>query len=153
MARRLSKVRKGLLLALLAMALVGCRRLGVVDTTGAPSFYCEALGYRLEQRQDAEGHAIEVCVFPDGYECEEEAFLRGDCGLQYTYCARQGMLAERRESPNGATTYVQCRFPDGSFCLDFDFAFYPEKCSAARRAVICDELPGGLCPSTPVPGG
>ncbi len=153
MAGHLSRAGKWLMLTLLATALAGCRRLGTVDTTGAPSFYCEALGYRLEQRQDAERNTIKVCVFPDGYECEEEAFLRGECGLQYTYCARQGMLAERRESPSGATTYVQCRFPDGSFCLDFDFAFYPEKCNAARRAVICDELPGGLCPSTPVPGG
>lgn len=144
---------KWLLLVLAALALAGCRRLGEVDITGAPSSYCQALGYQLEEREDAEGHTIRVCVFPDGYECEEVAFLRGECGLQYTYCARQGMLAERRESPNGGTSYVQCRFPDGSFCLDFDFAFYPDKCREARRAVLCDQMPGGLCPSTPVPGG
>lgn len=43
------------------------------------SQFCEEQGYTLEIREGAEGQ-IGVCVFPDGTECEEWAFYRGECG-------------------------------------------------------------------------
>ena len=44
------------------------------------SAYCEEQGYRLEIRTDEEGNQYGVCIFPDGSECDEWAFYRGECG-------------------------------------------------------------------------
>ena len=43
------------------------------------SVYCEKNGGRLDLRQDASGGVAGVCVFPDGSECDEWAYLRGEC--------------------------------------------------------------------------
>jgi putative hemolysin len=43
------------------------------------SEYCEAEGGELELRADEDGGQLGVCVFPDGSECEEWAFFRGEC--------------------------------------------------------------------------
>ena len=59
---------------------------GSADTTfesppGLPnpaSAYCEEQGYQLEMRTEASG-TVGYCLFPDGTECEEWAFYRGDC--------------------------------------------------------------------------
>lgn len=58
---------------------------GVVPTTDATpdlpnpaSAFCEEKGYRLEIRE-GDGGAYGVCIFPDGSECEEWAFFRGEC--------------------------------------------------------------------------
>jgi hypothetical protein len=40
--------------------------------------YCEEQGYALEMRSDENG-TYGVCIFPDGSECEEWAFFRGEC--------------------------------------------------------------------------
>jgi inhibitor of cysteine peptidase len=42
------------------------------------SQYCEDEGYTLEMRTDADG-TTGYCIFPDGSECEEWAFYRGEC--------------------------------------------------------------------------
>jgi putative hemolysin len=128
------------------LALTGCRDYGKPDVSGAPQTYCEALGYTLQTRDNADGSKTTVCVFPDGSECEETAFLQGDCGLQYTYCAQHSYLPERRlDSENNGTSYVVCHFPDGSICTDFDYAFDPYKCNLTRVTKSCEQQPGGLC--------
>jgi putative hemolysin len=43
------------------------------------SVFCEQQGYRLEIRTAADGSQAAVCVFPDGSECDEWAFMRGEC--------------------------------------------------------------------------
>lgn len=43
------------------------------------SAYCEENGGTLEIRQDEALGQYGVCVFPDGSECEEWAFFRGEC--------------------------------------------------------------------------
>lgn len=43
------------------------------------SIYCMEQGGRLEFRKDKEGNEYGVCIFPDGSECEEWAFYRGEC--------------------------------------------------------------------------
>jgi hypothetical protein len=45
------------------------------------SVYCEARGYRLGTRTDANGGQYGVCVFPDLTECEEWAYFRGECQM------------------------------------------------------------------------
>ncbi|MFO7741814.1 MAG: DUF333 domain-containing protein [Anaerolineae bacterium] len=44
------------------------------------SEYCEEQGYRVEIRTDEEDNQYGVCIFPDGSECDEWAFFRGECG-------------------------------------------------------------------------
>jgi putative hemolysin len=43
------------------------------------SQFCEEQGYTLEMRTEA-GGTTGYCLFPDGTECEEWAFYRGECG-------------------------------------------------------------------------
>ena len=43
------------------------------------SQYCIEKGYKLELRTNPDGSQYAVCVFPDGSECEEWAFYRGEC--------------------------------------------------------------------------
>ncbi len=46
------------------------------------SQFCEEQGYRLEMREET-GGTVGYCIFPDGNECEEWAFYRGECGEEY----------------------------------------------------------------------
>jgi putative hemolysin len=43
------------------------------------SVYCEQQGNRSEIRTAADGSQAGVCVFPDGSECDEWAYYRGEC--------------------------------------------------------------------------
>src|SRR5512136_915896 len=43
------------------------------------SVYCEQKGGKLELRQDASGAVAGICIFPDGSECDEWAYYRGEC--------------------------------------------------------------------------
>jgi putative hemolysin len=65
-----------------ALILGACCRNEVKDTGMAnpASVYCQEQGYTLEMRTDADGGTYGVCIFPDGTECEEWAFYRGECG-------------------------------------------------------------------------
>jgi putative hemolysin len=43
------------------------------------SIFCEQNGGALDLRQDTSGGIAGVCVFPDGSECDEWAYYRGEC--------------------------------------------------------------------------
>jgi putative hemolysin len=43
------------------------------------SVYCEEQGGTVEIRTAADGGQYGVCIFPDGSECDEWAFFRGEC--------------------------------------------------------------------------
>ena len=43
------------------------------------SVNCTRKGNRLEIRTAADGSQVGICIFPDGNECEEWAFFRGEC--------------------------------------------------------------------------
>jgi len=53
---------------------------GDIELPNPAAAYCEEQGYTLETRTSADGGQYSVCVFPDGSECEEWAFYRGECG-------------------------------------------------------------------------
>ena len=44
------------------------------------SAYCEQQGNKVDIRTAADGSQSGVCIFPDGSECDEWAFYRGECG-------------------------------------------------------------------------
>lgn len=52
---------------------------GGVSLANPASVFCEDNGGVLEVRTDSQGGEYGVCIFPDGSECEEWAFMRGEC--------------------------------------------------------------------------
>ena len=44
------------------------------------SAYCQEQGYQLEIRTAKDGSQAGYCLFPNGRECDEWAFYRGECG-------------------------------------------------------------------------
>jgi putative hemolysin len=83
------------------------------------------------------GASTRDCVFPDGSECEEWAFFRGQCGPGGTaegagmpnpasvHCADQGGKLEIRAEAGGEVGYLL--FEDGSECEEW--AFYRGDCA------------------------
>jgi putative hemolysin len=55
------------------------------------SVNCLEQGGTLEMRQDASGGTYGVCIFPDGSECEEWAYFRGECRPQSEMDAEQSV--------------------------------------------------------------
>lgn len=74
-----------LVVIVLVMSMAGCKRDKVTTGSDAQianpaSVYCGEHGGKLEIRTGEDGGQIGYCVFPDGSECEEWAFFRGECG-------------------------------------------------------------------------
>jgi putative hemolysin len=62
------------------------------------SVYCKQNGGRLDLRQDATGGVAGVCVFPDGSECDEWAYFRGECNTA-------------NQAPTSAPANIPTEFP------------------------------------------
>lgn len=81
------------ILTLISLLVVGCTQF--TPTTNSPeeisqteetvglanpaSVYCEESGGTLEIRSDESGSQSGYCIFPDGSDCEEWAYFRGEC--------------------------------------------------------------------------
>ena len=76
----------------LCMTLTGCTMFQIqesqTDGTDMPpnmpnpaSVYCEENGNKLEIQTAEDGNQSGLCVFPDGSECDEWAYFRGECKL------------------------------------------------------------------------
>jgi putative hemolysin len=95
----------GLVLGLSVLVISGC----VTTSSAKPdvglanpaSVHCQDQGYTLEMRAGENG-TYGVCVFPDGSECEEWAFFRGECGPG----AEEGEPTEVPITPTDATVQV-----------------------------------------------
>ncbi len=88
---------------------------GIIGMANPAAAYCGGLGYRLETRSGPFGEAG-YCIFPDGSECDEWAFLRGECGQSWSYCARNGYTLQPYNEESGL-----CVFPNGSSCPEYDY--------------------------------
>jgi putative hemolysin len=89
----MSKMKnRTLMMALVLFLLVSCAApqtspITVPVSTATPqanmpnpaSAYCEQQGNKLEIRTAADGSQSGVCIFPDGSECDEWAYLRSEC--------------------------------------------------------------------------
>jgi putative hemolysin len=53
------------------------------ETANPASEYCLKLGYALEIKNTTSGSQYGTCKFPDGTECEEWAFYKGECGVDF----------------------------------------------------------------------
>ena len=106
-----------------------------IDMSNPASVHCTDRGGELEIRDEAGGQ-VGYCIFPDGSECEEWAFYRGECapdsqegvGLPNpasVHCTDQGGELEIRDETDGQVGY--CIFPDGSECEEW--AFYRGECA------------------------
>jgi putative hemolysin len=114
------------------------------------SVYCEQQGGKLEIRDETDGQ-VGYCMFDDGSECEEWAYLRGECAPGETqasapigmpnpasvHCTDEGGTLEMRQDAGGGE-YGTCLFADGTECEEW--AFFRGECS-----------PGGAKPSTNMP--
>jgi putative hemolysin len=125
--------KSSLIVVAMGLALAACTPGGgpAEEPVGLPnpaSEYCEGQGYTLEIR-DEEGGQAGYCIFPDGSECEEWAFLHGECGQEYSYCASQGYTLEARTSEEGDAQlkFAVCVFPDGSECEEL--AYFQGDCT------------------------
>ena len=75
-------------LTILMMALTACAVPVTPAATGTPeasmpnpaSVHCRETGNTLDIRTSTGGSQHGVCVFPDGSECDEWAYFRGECG-------------------------------------------------------------------------
>jgi len=90
------------------------------------SVYCEEQGGRLEIRTDASGGQAGVCIFPDGSECDEWAYFRGEC--QPGGQATQGSAPTSPAIPEPAATPPEGWDAYTHPVLGFSF-FYPEGCT------------------------
>ena len=52
--------------------------------------YCVEMGYEYQLREDDEFGQTGVCIFNENQQCDAWAFLVGQCGQAFSYCARQG---------------------------------------------------------------
>ena len=109
------------------------------DMPNPASVYCEENGGTLEIRKDQEGNEYGYCLFPDGSECDEWAYYRGDClpgdslegnanmpNPAAVFCVDNGGTLEIRRDTEG-NEYGYCIFPDGSECDEW--AYYRGECN------------------------
>ena len=101
------------------------------------SVYCDEQGGTLDIRTDASGGQVGYCVFDDGSECEEWAYMRGECSPGQSLGSETGIAnpASVFCDEQGGTvdlTSGQCTFADGSQCDEW--AFYRGECSPGQAA-------------------
>ena len=99
------------------------------------SVYCEENGGKSEIRTAADGSQGGACVFADGSECGEWAYMRGECkpgaatptpgnanmpNPASVYCEQNGGKLEIRTAADGGQSGV-CVFADGSECDEWAY--------------------------------
>lgn len=71
--------------------------------------YCNALGYGYSIKETSKGQ-VGVCKPTASVECDEWDFLRGKCGLDYSFCAKSGyqQKAAKGLECRGGDPYAEC---------------------------------------------
>ena len=65
------------------------------------SVYCEQNGNKLEIKMASDGSQNGICVFPDGSECDEWAYFRGECGPAAQESPTPAMTVEATTEASG----------------------------------------------------
>ena len=113
---------------------------GNANMPNPASVFCEENGGTLEIRTAEDGSQAGMCVFPNGSECDEWAFYRGECkpgdslnmganmpNPASVFCEENGGTLEIRTADDGSQAGM-CVFPDGSECDEW--AFYRGECQS-----------------------
>ena len=117
-----------------------------VGMTNPASVYCEQNGGKLEIR-DESGGQVGYCMFGDGSECEEWAYMRGECapgeakgstaiGMPNpasVFCTDNGGTLEMRKDAGGGE-YGMCVFSDGSECEEW--AYFRGECKPGEATPV-----------------
>ena len=70
-----------------------------VGMANPASVNCEQNGYTLEIRTANDGSQTGVCIFPNGSECDEWAFFKGECTIGDSL-----KVTENTQTPGSSTT-------------------------------------------------
>jgi putative hemolysin len=111
--KRKEKMKSIFTLVIILMALTACTAPKVqapeptatdIPQVGIPnpaSVFCTEQGNKHEIRMAADGSQNGICVFPDGSECDEWAYFRGECGLAPQKSPTPTMTAEATTDASG----------------------------------------------------
>src|SRR4030042_133672 len=142
-------MKASILIVIFCLLVTGCIQntpQPTMETLPNPaSAFCEAQGYTLEIRTAEDGNQSGVCIFPDGSECDEWAYFRGECAPTSqgshppnpasVYCEEQGYKLEIRTADDGSQSGV-CIFPDGSECDKW--AYFRGECGPVTSDIPAD---------------
>jgi len=103
-----------------------------VGLANPAAVYCQEQGYRSEIRTAADGSQAGVCILPDGSECDEWAYFRGECGPTQPLATPAGgkLWLDKTEFDPGEMIQVHFETP-GTFS------------SSAWVGIIPSEVPHG----------
>ena len=105
------------------------------------STFCEDQGYQVQIRDEAAGQ-VGYCLFPDGSECEEWAFYRGECaaptGSQATPAGIANPASENCVA-QGGTSEVQTRADDAQYSI----CLFEDNMQCEEWALLRGECPVG----------
>ncbi|MBD3397474.1 DUF333 domain-containing protein [Candidatus Micrarchaeota archaeon] len=90
--------------------------MGFVFSLANPSaVYCEELGYEYKTIEGPDGEEG-VCKLPSGQEVNAWSFFRGEVGVQYSYCMKEGygMRTVTEESDGATYVYGACILSNGT---------------------------------------
>jgi putative hemolysin len=112
-SKKKEKMKRIITFAIILMALTACIAPQVqtpdptatdIPQAGIPnpaSVYCNEQGNKNEIRMAADGSQNGICVFPDGSECDEWAYFRGECGPAAQKRPTPAMTAEATTDASG----------------------------------------------------
>ena len=99
--------------------------------------YCENRGFLFETNEDSTGKSYDVCVFPDGKECNSLEFMRGKCGKAYLNMSREQILKNNfgtiKSNVEGRKCIDGCKIDDNENLAVKDL-------SAERREIIAGKI-------------
>jgi len=111
---------------------------GNANMPNPASVFCEENGGTLDIRTAEDGSQSGFCVFPDGSECDEWAYYRGECkpgdslnmdanmpNPASVFCEENGGTVEIQTAEDGSQSGI-CVFTDGSRCDEW--AFFRGEC-------------------------
>lgn len=91
-----------------------CGQPGNVGLGNPAAVYCQEMGYTYRIAHTEHGDRG-ICVLPDGTECDDWAFYRGECGRELSLCATRGhAIAPEANGDEFASESSVCLLPDGS---------------------------------------
>jgi putative hemolysin len=110
--------KTGLCLLLLFFAVIVSSAYAMKDPAAV---YCSTLGYQYEIKQNENGNEAGICVFPENEgkdNCSSWEFMSGKCGMEYSYCAKEGYLQKTGTGTECASEdllaeCLLCVLPDG----------------------------------------